>query len=374
MIVAHILHNSFENDSRVLKELESLSLLSELREIHLLCISKQGLKDNEGIFGKTFIHRLKDPTAVTKSFIKKGFGFVFWLIGVLRLLTKLKPEILHCHDLTGLIVGFLYKLKNKEVFTIYDCHEFQTEVKNLSYAKKKLLFLIEKICIFYADSFVTVSDAIAKNYEYRYGIKKPVLILNCPKEMIATNEKLNLKKILGFNEDEPLYIYQGSLSKGRGIELILSAFKSLPHKNVVFMGNGPLKDQIKSTSKDHSNIKFYESVPVDEVLKYTSSADVGICLTDKSCLNHIFCLPNKFFEYMNAGVPVICNNLHETNKIMQQKDIGLVLMEESVEELKKMISNFPISQQRKLNQVELSKTFNWKNQEKKLLALYSSIQ
>jgi glycosyltransferase involved in cell wall biosynthesis len=375
MKVAHILHNSFINDSRVLKELQSISKLNQIDSIFLVCVmAKDLLADEEILGGRIKIKRISKPNLKEKFFLLKGMGFIVWIYNVLAFLKQTKPNILHCHDLTGLIVGFLHKLQNN-VVVIYDSHEFQTEVKNLKGIRKTVISLLERFCILNIDHFITVSESIAKNYQYRYGLKYYNLILNCPHSESSFKRSNILKSNYGLSSQDILFIYQGSLSRGRGIELLLNSFEKLRNSrnHIVFMGKGELEEKIVQFCNTNPNMHFCPSVKMEHILEYTSSADVGICLTDTSCLNHIYCLPNKFFEYINAGIPVITTELYELSKIIQKFQIGFTIRNETTDDLIQVIKDYPPLETFKGKVLKASLVFNWGQDELVLLKMYDQI-
>ncbi len=370
--IAHILHNPFKNDSRVIKEIATLSEHTQIQKIDLFCLYYPGLPIKESISPKATVYRLTKPKFDPRLFFLKGAGFTIWMVKVIRHLRLLRPEVIHCHDLPGICVGFFYKLLISNSTIIYDSHEFQSEVANLSETRKRIIRFIEKISITAADKFITVSPSIAANYIYRYGIKKPHLVLNCPPTVKIESSNI-LRDIFKIPSDHLIFLYQGGLAKSRGIELMLEAFDRLngTNRHIVFMGFGPLEELVISKSKISANIHFHPAVKHDVLLKYTASADFGICLTDLSCKNHMFCLPNKLFEYINAGVPVIATDLIEVRKIIDEYKIGFIIREETVDALICSIEAASKSSvDIRFNTSIAAKIYNWESQKPPLLSCY----
>lgn len=373
--VAHVLHNPFTNDSRVLKELHTLSSLAEIKSIHLICLQAADLPSRDQLTEKIQILRLSKPKFDPRLFFLKGMGFAIWLSKALQVLKKQTPDVIHCHDLPGICVGFFYKLLIARTRIIYDSHEFQTEVSNLKGLRQKIIQCIERLAIFAADRFITVSPSIAANYQYLYGVKRPLLVLNCPVPTEVSQTNL-LKENCRIPSDHLLFLYQGGFSPGRGIELMLSAFDQLrgTKMHIVFMGFGPLQDEIIRRSKSNANVHFFPAVPPHELLAYTASADFGICLTDRSCRNHLFCLPNKLFEYINAGIPVIANDLLEVRKIVEAFEIGVLVEEETVECLTKRLQEAAEnSLVTRKNMPKAAGVYNWNTQIPNLIAAYKDL-
>lgn len=115
------------------------------------------------------------------------------------------------------------------------------------------------------------------------------------------------------------------MGKGRGIEILLEYFeKHETNGNVlVCMGFGEFEDLVKSKAKISNNIFFHKAMPHDIYLNYTSSADYGIAFIEVCNLNTRYCLPNKLFEYLMAGIPVITSNSFEMKKLVEQEKVGV---------------------------------------------------
>lgn len=275
------------------------------------------------------------------------------------------------------IGGIIKNFFNKDAKIVYDAHEYEiNDVPNQSQRSIKIKYYIEKFFIKYADKVITVSDSIANEYVKLYGIEKPALVLNTPsyKEI----EKKNIfRETLGIKENQTIFLYQGGLSKGRGIEILLEAFKTIDNENsvIIFMGYGTLENLIQKISKEYKNIYFHKAVSPDVLLDYTSSADFGISTIEDSCLSYRYCLPNKMFEYLMAGIPVIVSNLYEMKRLVEFNKIGTVAKENSPEGLKEAIKEAV-----KLDKVELKiniqkvkAIYNWEEQEKILLDVYKGL-
>ena len=103
------------------------------------------------------------------------------------------------------------------------------------------------------------------------------------------------------------------------------------------MGYGTLENLIQKISKEYKNIYFHKAVSPDVLLDYTSSADFGISTIEDSCLSYRYCLPNKMFEYLMAGIPVIVSNLYEMKRLVESNMVGTVAKENTSDVLKEAI-------------------------------------
>jgi len=370
--IASIVLNNFTNDSRVLKE--AISLQHEGYEVTVVALHHENLKEFEKVQNIP-VHRVKLNTMNwSKRTITSLVKYMEWSYRVIKKYRQY--DVMHCHDLNALHLGVISKLFNRKLKVIYDAHEYETEVNYLVGMKKKLSKVVEKFLIRYADRVITVSDTIAEEYVRLYGISKPHLVLNAPsfKEVV---KKDIFRETFGIESEQTIFLYQGNLSRGRGVEVVLETFKALTDTKsvVVFMGYGELEASIKEQQKSYGNIYFHKAVTPDILLDYTSSADFGISMIEDVCLSYRYCLPNKMFEYIMAGVPVIVSNLPEMKKLVEQYEVGVVAKENNPKELAEAIilasSLDKDYVQKQLNSVK--SIYNWEEQEKILIALYRGV-
>jgi glycosyltransferase involved in cell wall biosynthesis len=370
--VTSIVLNNFKNDSRVLKE--NISLQRAGYDVTIVAMYEEPLEEFEKVQG-IHVHRVKIKSrSWSKHPVVQFFKYLELLYRVVKAYKK--SDILHCNDLNALPVGVVIKkFFNKKAKIVYDAHEYETETNGLGGLKQKVVRLIEKRLIKDADAVMTVSNLIAEEYVRLYGIKKPALVLNTP--VYKTVEKKNLfREEFGIKKEQKIFLYQGALNSGRGLETLLEAFKELKSNAViVFMGYGVLAPLIAQSAKESENIYFHEAVSPEVVLDYTSSADFGISTIEDSCLSYRYCLPNKMFEYMMVGIPLLVSPLPEMKKVVEGYNVGVVLEENSVDGVKKSVEEAMTLDVKTLeNNLEVAKTiYNWQEQEKVLLKVYNEL-
>ena len=268
------------------------------------------------------------------------------------------------------------KFYNKDLKIVYDAHEYETETNGLTGKKKKWRKFLERSLIKYANKVITVSDAIANEYVRLYGIEKPVLVLNTP-AYVDLKKKNIFREKFGITHEQTIFLYQGSLAKGRGIENILTLFSKHIDKNsvIVFMGFGHFEEEIKKYTLKYKNIFFHPAVSPNILLNYTSSADFGISTIEDICLSYRYSLPNKMFEYIMAEVPVIVSDLPEMKRIVEDYKVGVVATSNSGKGLADAIKKATSMDKAELNTniKKAKKIFNWEEQEKVLLEVYNEL-
>lgn len=371
--VANVVLNDFINDSRVLKT--TRSLLEFGYQSIVVAKHNRGLKELETLDGDVRIHRIRLVTRMWPKWkpiqILKYIEFTIKAFIAYR-----KYDIIHCNDLEALPIGVLIKFSGKGKKIVYDCHEHEAEVNGLKGVEKVARRWLEKALIRYADVVITVSDSIAKDYSRLYNIPEPLLVMNCPP--FQEKEKLNLfREAFSIRSDQFIFLYQGVLGKGRGIELLLEAFSGQScDKNVlVFMGYGPLEERIKSHVEREKLVFFHPAVSPDALLNYTGSADYGVAFIEDVSLSDRYCLPNKLFEYLMAGLPVLTSDLPEMKRFVETEEVGVVAERNSVVGLKKALQITMDSCYERLqkNVISVRRKYSWEAQEHNLYRAYQSL-
>ncbi len=371
--VTSIVLNNFKNDSRVLKE--NISLQNAGYDVTVVALHEEQLKEFEKI-QNIQVHRVKLKSrkwSKTKLIqVLKYCEFIY------RVAKEYKnSEILHCNDLNTLPIGVIIKkFFNKSTKIVYDAHEYETETNGLNGMQKTLVKKLEKYLIRYADKTIAVSDAIANEYVKLYDIEKPSLVLNTPPYK-QIQKKDVFRETFDIKKEQTIFLYQGGLSRGRGIEILLDTFKQINDDKsvIVFMGYGVLEDMVATASKEYKNIYFHNAVTPDVLLDYTCSADFGISTIEDCCLSYRYCLPNKMFEYLMAEIPVIVSNLYEMKRLVESNSIGVVTKENTPYGLKEAIQKAVKLDKEELNKniLKVKEIYNWEEQEKVLLEAYRDL-
>lgn len=320
----HIYSSEIRNETRIFKETSSIVRLGLTDKILIIGVLGQGLAQKELIDENREIYRVKlFMNRFRKSKIVDVLKFVEFLVVVVFRFVHRKPEYVNFHSLAVLPLAPFFKLFAKS-YTIYDAHELETEKAGFNGLLKKMSKVCERFLVKFVDKIIVVSDSIALWYKEAYPGKEIFVVRNIPHNSgAAVLHNNELKHRLGIKESEILFIYQGLISMERGIQNLLDTFINLPvEKHILFMGFGKETDTVIEYSKKHKNIHYHPAVPYNEIQKITAGADVGFSMLDNSCLNHFFCLPNKFFEYILSGVPVIASNFPDMSKIIESTKFG----------------------------------------------------
>jgi glycosyltransferase involved in cell wall biosynthesis len=281
-------------------------------------------------------------------------------------------QVVNVHSLDLLPLGVLLKL-TLHMRLVYDAHELETEANGLTGIRQTLARFVEWALLRFADLTIVVSDGIREWYRNRYGALAIVTVLNTP-ELSRIGRTNLLRARLGIPDDKIIVLYQGSLSPGRGIEFLLRVFAECgaPNLVLVFLGYGVLEAQVREAADRNDKVYLHPAVRPDELLGYTASADIGVSLIENTCLSYYWCLPNKLFEYVLAGLPVVVSDLPEMAKVVRQGRIGAVLASHDPSQLLSAINQITAMDQKELreNVARCARTYAWEEQEQSMIAAY----
>jgi glycosyltransferase involved in cell wall biosynthesis len=379
MRIASLVYNDFTRDSRVEKQANSLTNAGY--DVTVFALWKKGLKSFESI-NKYSIKRVKSPFGFNISSIAKIIEILnFTIIVSWKIRTM---DLVHCHDyhpLPAIILSKLIFRTNAKV--IYDAHEFESHKLGLGKISKSLILSLEKISTNFVAGFITVSGSILNMYENLFRQIPKILILNCPPSEDLTDSN-KFHSVLSLPANSLNCLYQGGFIPYRGIEELISGFSEEKVKdvNLILMGHGGttepgknLEKHIIELSLSEKNIYYLRSVPVNELLSYTSSATFGVCLTIDNCLNHRYSLPNKFFEYAMAGLPVLINDLPEMRKLVEKYECGVICESITPDGIRRGLKELLQKDLKRLsrNARKMAEDHSWEVQEKKLLSLYELV-
>jgi glycosyltransferase involved in cell wall biosynthesis len=179
----------------------------------------------------------------------------------------------------------------------------------------------------------------------------------------------------------PTIHYQGSLNIGRGIEETIKAMQYLPGYKFVVVGKGDCDDELKKLVADlklEKQVTFTGSVPFEELPNYHQNVMAGMCLLENKGLNYYHALPNRIFDYMQAGIPVITSNLPDIAGVVQKHQTGLLLSNLNPKDIASAIRHAcENSAQRRLWQKSIpqaTRKFTWENEAKALEVIKSLLQ
>lgn len=250
---------------------------------------------------------------------------VEYLAHVVRLAITLKPAVIHAHDLPCLVVGVLVRALSRTPCLIYDAHELWPDMEGRSALEARMGRCFERWAIRRTTAVIAVNGLAAEVLKARYGPFRTLLLGNRAQPYDGPTD-LSLRKAAQAAPEERVVLSLGRFSAGRGIRVLIEAVSltDCPLR-LVFLGDGPLVPAIEDWAREFrvsSRVTVLPPVSQDILPAYIRGADLGVVLYEATCLNHRLAQPNKLFQFLEAGVPVVASNLPGVREVVQPLDTG----------------------------------------------------
>ncbi len=305
-------------------------------------------------------------------------------------------DIIICHDLPVLETG-LKLAKHFDATIFYDSLEIYTETinqffPNVTGIKKNIANILirfmrwagtkaEKRMVQKCDIITTVNQSLASYFEDNYQLDKVHSIMNCP-----SNKKgviiplIDFRKKYNFSSNDLIFLYQGVLNQGRGLNMLIEGFKLATEQNnnikLIVLGEGVLRNALEQQVEQlnlTSSIKFTNFVPYNELFNHTIAADFGLNFLEPFNLSKKFASPNKLFEYIQVGIPVLSSFSPENDLIYNKYEIGIQtenIPSNICEGILKLASSDTNTMNTYLSEMQkASEKYNWEHQEEILIGL-----
>jgi glycogen(starch) synthase len=304
-------------------------------------------------------------------------------------------DVIHAHD--GLSLPLLVQAAQKsKALSVFDSHELEAHRNHpLIWAMRGRITALERRYLPQINAVLTVSESIADHLCARYAIARPTVLLNSPPLMPAPlpsrwqgspRETVRIEAELG--TDALLLVYTGNIAAGRGIEQTLAGLAHLLDGNsgtqdihLSLVGNvlPTFKAQLLAQAERlglHKRVRFHPSVPATDVSRFVADADIAVLPILPDVMSHQYAMPNKLFEALQAGLPILGANLEEMSEFIRRHDLGACYdpfsAQSFCEGLETILHSSEGTASRRVRLLKISEHYSWEVQGDKLVALYES--
>ncbi len=341
--VAMALYGDVTYDSRVLREADTLARAGHDVVIHSLAGSApSGSPFRVVVWTPNRSAILPGRRALSTSARAPGrpariAAQVRWLLGYARNIRAWgrwavamagEVDVWHAHDLTALLaVG---RLVRPPVRLVYDSHEIFMDAGSaagLPTVLRRLLAAYEGHLARRAYALVTVNEAYASVLERRLRPRRAVIVRNCPPRSPLSTTPAGLRAAAGIAPSSPLILYHGAFTRHRGMEQLVEAMlrPGLEDAHLALLGLGDLQPALETLAADprfDGRIHVVDAVRPQELLGWVAEADVDVMPLQRSTLNHYLCTPNKLWESLAAGVPVVVSDFPVMRRVVLENPDG----------------------------------------------------
>lgn len=324
--VAMLVRNTFTHDTRVEKEARSLANAGY--RVTVVADAGPDLASHETRDGV-------EVRRVSRSGALPGIRFLLGEARRARELVRLRPDALHAHDSNALVPVAIAAARLRVPY-VYDAHELWLHRPRRGRSRLyEALFsawyrVIQRVTVPRSAAQITVSAPIAEHLARQYRLRAVRLVPNYPD---APSHELGPMSIRSLAPEAvapgaPIVLHLGGVMAARGIEELVDAIVDCAPAHLVLLGSGehwPLVARRASARGVVDRVHLLGPVPSAEVIAYAASADIGVQATVPIGLNNRYSLPNKLFQYMAAGLPVVASDFPQIREIVAGARCGLTV-------------------------------------------------
>lgn len=317
--------NPYTHDTRVEKEARTLSGAGF--SVTVVCDSAANLPRLEERDGIRVVRVERSGPSIP------GWRFLHHSRTFMRALVATRPQILHAHD-SDALGPVAAAARRLGIPFVYDAHDLwlgrpRRDRSRLYFALNQLFFsILERRLISRSAAQMTVSPPIARWLERRYHLRHVELVPNYPET--GSEPRLELRTRIdpqSLAQEAPIILYLGGLMAARGLEALVQSIPLLRSgAHLVLLGQGALESTLRRLAAElgvDQRVHLLAPVPSDEVVGWAASADIGVSPIVPSCLNYRYSLPNKLFQYMAAGLPVVASDFPQVRDVVIGSDAGV---------------------------------------------------
>ena len=380
MRVTMLVRNGMEHDARVEKEARTLAGAGHA--VTVVAEAAPGLPLREERDGYGIVRVPRPATRII------GLRYLAHRRGVLQALLATAPDVLHAHDADALEpVGVA--ARRLGVPYVYDSHELFLKQKRRGRGRVywagflALYWWVERRHVRGAAGRLTVSRPIADYLGRRYG-RRFELVPNYP-EVQARPTRREIRSLPGaerIGAEAPIVLRLGGLTPGRGVEQLVDAMALVEGAHLVLLGLGSIAPDLLKRAADvgvADRVHVLAPVPESQVIDYAASAQVGVSPAIPSSLNDAYSLPNKLFQYMAAGIPLIASDFPHLREIVREPGAGLLVDMRDPRAIAEAIASVlhdpaAASEMGANGRRAVETQFSWGRSAERLLAIYAGIQ
>lgn len=384
-----LLRNSFTRDARVAREASSLEAAGH--RVTVLAVGAPGLPAEEERGYR--ILRAVSPRPLAGPTIRSEAGggggrtgirppAAVWVRDRMlarrfrRAALRIEADVYHAHDLNTLEPA-VAAARARGVRVVYDAHELYPELTGLLRGERVRWARLERRLIGTADAVIAPSESRADEMVARYGIARPVVVMNCPRSAVPDPAVSPLTRLR--RPGEGLVVYAGGFSPNRGLDNVVRAASEVPGiARLVLIGWGPLEGSLRTLAADLGDrVTFLPAVAPDEVVGLVAGADVGLAPYLPVGRNNELAAPNKLFEYLHAGLAVAASDLPDIRRVVSEHDVGVLFDASEVGSIARAIRETVSNPERlanmRANARAAAPQYTWEAQERALLGIYERL-
>jgi len=266
-------------------------------------------------------------------------GIIWFTLQAVAKVRRFPAKLYHANDLDTLPAAvILSRLNNAPL--LYDAHElFSDQFNRTSRQFSAIFFGLERWLIRFAHKVVTVNHSIAETLAAWHKVPLPSVVMNCPFAVEVVRPRPDS---LGDSSTRTArLIYQGIFMRDRGLEELIRSAAWYESAELYLRGYGALEGTLRALVKaEHlqNRVYFLPPVAADQLVESLAGFDVGLIPYRATSLNNRLCLPNKIFEYLQAGLALAVSAFPEMERVVKETGAGEVFNPEQPRDIARAVN------------------------------------
>ncbi len=300
-----------------------------------------------------------------------------------RVMSRIPADVYHAHDSDALLACYA-AARQRHKPLVFDAHEIPYSDPHTARYRLITRAAVQRLrqILPHCAAVIAVSDPDSVYIQEHYGGPRAAIVRNAPPYLPPVASANHLRERLSLPPTARIALYQGGIQENRGLSRLIHAAKYLPSGNyIVLMGNGPSVQSLEALIAREGvgeRVKLIPSVPYDELQAWTASADLGLIVypLDYS-VNVLYCLPNKLFEFLMAGLPVLCSELPAVSAVLREHDAGHIVAslepKDVAEAIAELLADAPARERMRRNALDAAHELCWEIEQRRLLDVYAHL-
>jgi len=295
---------------------------------------------------------------------------VYWLF-------RMQWDAVHSVNFDTFLFSFVIaKIKRKPI--VYDIFDSYGDVMHR--LLRPIIVALDNFTMKFSDAIIIADDS--RINQIAKGIKNRIITINNTPDDSYFQKNSSTESKSSVTEDEFTIFLGGKITKQRGTDLIISAVKEINDVKLIIKGfcsEEEYKRDLLAATENMPNVDMYlDGVSYDEIIKITLQSDLTLALYDPEYPNNVYASPNKLFESMASGNPIIVNENTSMASIVLEENCGIVVPYNDVDATKKAILQIKNDKELKTKLGENGRNayiskYNWNVMEERLIDIYDYI-
>ena len=367
--------NPVDPDPRVEKEADAL--LESGYPVDVFCwdrgsshaVERSVKKTDHGEFT---LYRAGIPAAFSAGFRKNLKPLLKFQFAILKYLKAKRKDysVVHACDFDTALAGFI-GYSRKTCKFVYDIFDYYADAFSVPQALKKIVIALDTFVINHSDAVLICSEKRREQLG-NAAPKRLAVIHNSPSLYKGAGKDRSKKK-----RDKYRIAYIGILSDGRMIPELLEIVSRHKDYELHIAGFGKFETLVREYAERCDNITFFGRTEYSQTLEIESESDIMLAIYDPAVPNHSYAAPNKFYEALMLGKPLVMCRGTGFSDLVEEQNFGVCIdyTEESLEEgLNKIVEGFDkYDAQGEFEKAIFMKDYSWDKMAERLAELYSAL-